>query len=134
MRLGICKMWEVQAHEAARLPMIYAVAWDVTGNETFHQQYRRYLVPAVEQSAHPDEKKPAYAMLQMQCSLEVLYHLESDPALKIRIRETMVHVGDIAMKRTAETGARLAQMSPEMLAMVGPDWRYVPEWKNQKAT
>lgn len=130
--LGICKMWEVQAHEAARLPMIYAVAWDVTGNKAYHEQYRRYVVPAVEQSARPDEKKPAYAMLQMQCSLEVLYHLETDAALKSRIREVMVHVGEIAMKRTAETETRLAQMSPQMRAMVGPDWRHVPEWKNQK--
>jgi len=28
--LGICRMWKVQPHEAARLPMIYAAAWDVT--------------------------------------------------------------------------------------------------------
>ena len=29
--LGICRMWNVQSHEAARLPMFYAAAWAVTG-------------------------------------------------------------------------------------------------------
>jgi hypothetical protein len=38
---GICRMWKVQSHEAARLPMIYAAAWDVTKNERYREQWRK---------------------------------------------------------------------------------------------
>lgn len=130
--LGICKMWEVQAHEAARLPMIYAAAWDATGDERYLKLYRQYVVPAVEQSATPGENKPAYALLQMQCSLEVLYELEKDPALKSRLRERMQHVAEISMKRTEAVQKDLARMSPDQKAMLGPDWRKVSLWRNQK--
>lgn len=130
--LGICKMWEVQAHEAARLPMIYAAAWDVTGDAKYQEQYRRYLLPALDQSAKPDDHKPAYAFLQMQCSLEVLHDLEKDPALKQRIRSLMVHLGNVSMKRTRYVQGQLAGMTAEQKAMLGPDWRTVPEWKDQK--
>lgn len=130
--LGICRMWNVQAHEAARLPMIYAAAWDVTREERYREQWRKYAAEAIEQSANPGEQKPAYALLQMQCSLEVLHALEPDPALKATILERMKHVRDLAAKRFTSVLSALAKKSPEEMRMLGPDWRHVPEWKDQK--
>ena len=97
--LGICRMWNVQAHEAARLPMIYAAAWDVTGDERYREQWRNYVAEAIAQSADPGENKPAYALLQMQCSLELLHELEPDPELKAAIHARMTHVREFAAKR-----------------------------------
>jgi len=130
--LGICRMWKVQAHEAARLPMIYAAAWDVTRDDRYRQEWRKYVAEAVEQSATPDENKPAYALLQMQCSLELLRELESDEALKGKIEAVMQHVAQLAAKRTVKVWAQIAKKSPETMQMLGPDWRNVPEWKDQK--
>lgn len=130
--LGICRMWNVQPHEAARLPMIYAAAWDVTRNERYREQWRKYAADAIEQSANPGEQKPAYALLQMQCSLEVLHALEPDAALKATILERMKHVRALAAKRFKSVLSSLAKKSPEEMQMVGPDWRKVPVWKNQK--
>lgn len=130
--LGICRMWQVQAHEAARLPMIYAAAWDVTKNERYREQWRKYIAEAVEQSASPGESKPAYALLQMQCSLELLHALEPDPALKATIHERMTHVRDLAAKRFNSVLTQIAKKKPEEMRMLGPDWRTVPEWKDQK--
>lgn len=130
--LGICRMWNVQAHEAARLPMIYAAAWDVTRNERYRGQWRRYVAEAVAQSASPDEHKPAYALLQMQCSLELLHELEPEPALKEEIHTRMVHVRELALKRFTSVLEKLAKKSPEEMRMLGPDWRKVAVWKNQK--
>jgi hypothetical protein len=130
--LGICRMWNVQAHEAARLPMIYAAAWDVTRDERYRAQWQRYAKDAIEQSANPDEHKPAYALLQMQCSLEVLHELEPDAALKAKIHERMAHVRDLAAKRFAWVLSQLAKKSAEEMRMLGPDWRKVAVWKNQK--
>jgi len=130
--LGICRMWKVQAHEAARLPMIFAAAWDVTKEERYRVQWRRYAAEAIEQSAAPGEHKPAYALLQMQCSLEVLLVLEPEAALKAEIHKHMLHVRDLAAKRFTSVLVSLAKKSPEEMRMLGPDWRTVPEWKNQK--
>ncbi len=130
--LGICRMWNVQAHEAARLPMIYAAAWDVTGNDRYRQQWRKYVAEAVAQSAAPIENKPAYALLQMQCSLELLYQLEPDQELKSKISTTMKHISSLAERRLAATLKSIAKKSPEEMRMLGPDWRQAKEWKDQK--
>ncbi len=130
--LGICRMWNVQPHEAARLPMIYAAAWDVTNKERYREQWRKYHTEAIAQSANPGENKPAYALLQMQCSLEVLHALEADAALKATIHQRMIHVRDLAAKRFTNVLSQIAKKSPENMRMLGPDWRKVPEWKNQK--
>lgn len=130
--LGICRMWNVQAHEAARLPMIHAAAWDATGEERYRHEWRRYVAEAIEQSATPGEHKPAYALLQMQCSLEVLHELEPDAALKDDILKKMRHVRELGLKRLASVSRKLSEKSPEEMRMLGPDWRHVPEWKDQK--
>lgn len=130
--LGICKMWEVKPHEAARLPMIYAAAWDVTGDEVYQTHYLRYLKPAIEQSQTPGEDRPAYALLQMQCSLELLLAVEKDEANQKELRKAMETVSRIARKRSTHVLAELRRMTPEQRAVLGPDWRTVPVWKNQK--
>lgn len=130
--LGICRMWNVQAHEAARLPMIYAAAWDITRDEKYHAQWRKYVADAVQQSATPDENKPAYAFLQMQCSLEVLHDLEKDESLKAKISEVMLHLAKIAEKRTKRISQQIAKKTPEEMKMLGPDWRKAQVWKDQK--
>lgn len=130
--LGICRMWEVQAHEAARLPMIYAAAADVTGEERYRERWRYYVREAIAQSATPEPNKPAYALLQMEISLEVLHDLEPEPALKATIHERMHHVRELAARRFTSTLEKLATKNPEEMSMLGPDWRHVSEWKDQK--
>ncbi|WP_206171115.1 hypothetical protein [Phragmitibacter flavus] len=130
--LRICRMWDVQAHEAARLPMIYAAAWDTTRNERYRTEWRKYVVEAVKQSATPDKHKPAYAFLQMQISLEVLHELEPEKSLKAEIGKTMKHVSSLAEGRLDYTVKGIAKKSPEEMRMLGPDWRLVKAWKNQK--
>ncbi|TWT60677.1 hypothetical protein [Rubinisphaera italica] len=130
--LGICRMWNVQAHEAARLPMIYAAAWDVTADEKYYRQWRMYVAKAVHQSDNPDKNIPAYAILQMQCSLELLYQMETDEDLKTQINQVMHHLAVMAEKRSEQVSARIAHKTAEEMKMLGPDWRTVDVWINQK--
>lgn len=130
--LGICRMWNVQAHEAARLPMIYAAAWDVTREERYRTEWRRYAKQAVGQSAQPDPHKPAYALLQMQCSLELLHALEPEAGLKQQIATTMQHVAGLAAKRMRWIWGKIGEKDAETMRMLGPDWRKVTVWKDQK--
>ncbi len=86
---GISRMWNVMGHEAARLPMIYAAAWDVTGKPEYRERYLNYLDQAVKQSVDIDGRQATYALLQMQGSLEVLEALEKNPGRKRQMREIM---------------------------------------------
>jgi hypothetical protein len=112
--------------------MIHAAAWEVTGHERYREQWRKYAADAVAQSANPVESKPAYALLQMQASLELLYQLEPDAELKASILKTMQKVGGLGEKRLDHTVKIIAKKSPEDMRMLGPDWRTVSVWKNQK--
>jgi hypothetical protein len=82
------KMWNVLAHEAARLPMIYAIAADLTGDRRWRELARRFGPEAAMQSKG-DSTKLAYALLQEQVSLESLYELEESPELKRQWLEAM---------------------------------------------
>ena len=129
--LGICRMWNVQAHEAARLPMIYAAAWDVTKNKKYHDLWRKYVAAAIAQSADPSPNSPVYALLQMQCSLELLHTLEPEESVKVEIEQVMQHLAELAEARTKTIMQQLSQKSAEEMQMLGPDWRKVSKWINQ---
>lgn len=99
---GVAKMLEVNPHEAARLSMFYACAYDVTKNRKYYELYRKHLPYAIEHSAEiinmPKNKLrwwvPAYAVLQMASSLEVLYVLEKDAKTKKQIEDVMTLVAN----------------------------------------
>lgn len=52
---SISKMWQVKGHEAARLPMIYAAAWNTSGERKYFDLYRKYIKEAVLQSYNIEE-------------------------------------------------------------------------------
>jgi len=104
---GICRMWNVLPHEAARLPMFYAAAWDACRDETYLRLYRQYLEPALDHSltlpslprSQLNRSMPTYSLLQMQTSLEVLLALETDARLKAKIAAAMKPVAEMAAER-----------------------------------
>lgn len=104
---GVLKMWNVQAHEAARLPAIYAAAWKVTGEEKYHTEYLKYADAAIEQSWKISEQRraevyhqPGYAFIQMNASLETMYLC--DPERAQRIQDVMKEVAQVAARRFVE--------------------------------
>ncbi|MBN8859221.1 MAG: hypothetical protein J0H29_12590 [Sphingobacteriales bacterium] len=117
---GISRMWNVQGHEAARLPMIYAAAWNTTGNKHYYRLYRKYVVPAIEQSFSVGEKTTTYAYLQMACSLELLESLEKETILKEKISRIKEMVAERCKSR-AENADKNSQTLD--LTRAGTDWR-----------
>ncbi|MDO4584133.1 MAG: metallophosphoesterase [Planctomycetia bacterium] len=104
---GLHKMWHVYAHEAARLPMIYAAAWDVTGEAKYFDWYREFCEPSIVESLGLRDKPlrevqawvPTYSFYQMQCSLSLMYQVEPDEAVKAKILEAMEYAKDFANVR-----------------------------------
>ena len=117
---GISRMWEVMAHEAARLPMIYAAAWDVTGKSEYRGLYRKYVGPAVKQSYAVDGRQPTYALLQLQDSMELLEALEQDPELKRQMREVMAATSARCAARAQNADRHAAKLD---LTRLCQDWR-----------
>jgi hypothetical protein len=118
--LGISRMWNVKGHEAARLPMIYAAAWDATGRQEYLDLCNRYLAPSIEQSASVEERQPTYAFLQMQTSLDLLKAVVSDADTKRRIQAVMATVS----ARCARRALMADQRAPTLdLMLLGTDWR-----------
>jgi hypothetical protein len=113
-------MWNVKGHEAARLPMIYAAAWDATGKQEYFELYRKYLEPAVKQSFDVEGWQPTYALLQMQTSFELLESLETDPKLKDKMRAIMAMVSDRCAARAASADQVASAL--DLTAVCG-DWR-----------
>jgi hypothetical protein len=118
------RMWQVAPHEVGRLPMIYGVAWELTGDPRWQALYRRYAGEAAEQArALRPETCCVYAIFQHQVSLEVLWHLAADDApLRAAWQRLMTDLADYA----ATLAARTPEFVPVDLATLDLDWRRWP--------
>ncbi len=117
---GISRMWNVAGHEAARLPMIYAATWDVTGDHKYYDWYQEYVKSAIEQSRSVEENQPTYAFLQMQASLEVLLQLEKEKPMRQEISLIMNAISQRMVKRAHASRDRGESLD---LTMLCTDWR-----------
>ena len=129
--LGICRMWNVAPHEAARLPMFYAAAWHVTQNRKYYNLYRSYINEAVEQSERIGNNYSAYVYLQMMYSFELLLDLETESSLQLRLQKLIERVGELAFERSIYYLKEIRKMDKTKLTMLGPNWRFVKEWHTQ---
>jgi len=107
---GICTMWgpDLAPHEQARLPMLYAVAWDLTDDAQWKAEYEKYADEALDKSqGMADERQtcrmPCYSLLQAQCSFELLKAIEKSPA---RVKKL-----EAAMAATARAAAGRAKVT-----------------------
>lgn len=117
---GIQKMWEVKAHEAARLPMIYAAAWITSGDEKYYNYYREYIAEAVDQSFAIEDQTPTYSLLQMQSCFELLSSIETDTNLKEKMHDIMRDVSQRAAKRAVRADEASRNLD---FTRLPTDWR-----------
>jgi len=117
---GISRMWNVKGHEVARLPMIYAAAWQSTGKIEYYELYRKYIKQAVELSFDIEDRTTTYALLQMQCSFELLKSLEQDPDLKKQMNKIMTMVSQRAYNRAINANNDASTLD---LTAITSDWR-----------
>lgn len=115
------KMWENAAHEVARLPMIYAIGADLTGDSHWQDLADRYAPEAAAKSKEESTKTP-YALLQQQISMEALYVLEKNPALKQQWLEALRLVAD----RSQGFMAKCLDYRVPGASDVALDWRTWP--------
>ena len=93
---GLSRMWNVSAHEAARLPMIYAVAHLVTGDKKYLEEYKKYAKESISQSVNFDRNMAPWAQLQMQISLEAMLSFAESESERNAIKGIMGDVSALA--------------------------------------
>jgi hypothetical protein len=123
---GLMRMWNTSPHEAARLPMIYAAAWDATGDDRYYKLYRQYLADAIEQS----KKMGTYKMMsviivQAQASFELLYQLETDPVLKEELKKLLHTTSARCLQMANAQMEKIRRTDAEKRAILPPNWRNV---------
>lgn len=99
----VAKMWgELGAHEWLRMPMFYLAAYVVTKNPHWKEKYMQYRDEALEKSMshiHDISRSTCfYTTVQLQCSLDTVYHNDDD------VKDKILKL----MKRNAQTGEALA--------------------------
>jgi hypothetical protein len=115
------KMWNVEPHDVARLPMLYAIGADLTGDEHWWDMYRQYAQQAAEESLQvPPEMKTVYAFLQEQVSLEALHKLEPRQTEKGAWLEALEFVA----QRLEAVPAQSQQYVPMDVSALDMDWRH----------
>ena len=116
-----CVMWgdAVYAHEAARLPMVYAAAFAATGEERFAAARDRFAAEAVRRSSGPVVQwTPTYALLQMQASLSLL--AAEVPALQPETTPILERIASLCGPRQSAAFAKALAADHSRPA---PDWR-----------
>ncbi|MBE6414536.1 MAG: hypothetical protein E7035_08300 [Verrucomicrobiaceae bacterium] len=131
--VGLSKMWNVMPHEAARLPMFYAVAWQTTGDDRFFKEYRKFIKPAIEQSKNFGKGNPGWADMQMMMSLVLLCEMENDVAIKNDIKNIMAKLGKLDNGKCVSRCQRFFKVAKDFdMSMLPPDWRRPVSWKFRK--
>ena len=86
----VCKLWDVEPHEAARLPMFYAAAFDVTGDRHYFELYRRYAETAGKAGNNLEcMNYNSFALFQMLLSCLLIRRVEQDAGLRALYLENM---------------------------------------------
>jgi hypothetical protein len=96
-------MWDVPPHEVGRLPMIYAIGWDLAGNEHWRDLCCTYAPKAMELAAglRPESYDWCYPLFQHQVSLEVLASLagpDKEPGWRELMRKLALSIGRYAAR------------------------------------
>jgi hypothetical protein len=119
---GVNKMWENWGpHEWGRLPMIYAIGWDLTSDKHWRDMYQRYAWEAAYKSTSVPDNHPAYALQQAIFSFEPLIAIESmDSELRMAWLQDMKLYADAIQSYTKQC----LEYTPVIITET--DWRKWP--------
>ena len=115
---------EICPHEALRLGMIYLAAWKVSGDERFAAAYHAGRTRWLEltESITFECDWLAFALLQMQYSLRLIWMLDDDESVKIRLLKVMQKTADYAQRYICRNH-QLLQDGNLDFSIINPPWR-----------
>lgn len=124
-----CEMWgALEPHEYLRMPMCFAAAYDMTGDERYGAQYRRYRGEASERSRpiRYESLWHLYAALQMQFSVRLLYDVDADAPYHARYEQLLAGAAAYCRAYVLENAPKLCAGDLTRYNYVYEPWRDLP--------
>ena len=113
----------LRVHEALRLPMFYAAAFDLSGDVHWREMALRYLDDGIAMAGGkigPDIR--ASVLNQMQLSNRLLWETETDPDRKARLLRLLNRAADIARDHVTTRLAQDFAAGKWQVSKPIPDW------------
>ena len=119
----------IGSHEALRLPMIYAAAFDASGDVHWREQELKYADDGLKMAEGGwSETGLAYALFQAQVSHRLLWELERDADRKARYLALMRRNAGFAAGEAQRVLKAYAALG-EKVNVYGTNWRQLPTRK-----
>ncbi len=112
-----------ESHEALRLAMFHAAAWQVTGESDFFDSFRRCCSDSAIQKTLTIDMNGDWwdiALIQLQLSLSLLMHVSPDTRFATAMRKTAI-LAEKVMCRELENGKSISEWS-----VLNGQWRQMP--------
>ena len=122
---GTTSYWPIEPHEVLRLPMIYAAAWDATGDTHWFELMDKCMDPGIRHAMKVPENLVGYCLIQMQLSQHLLYEIETDQTRKEQLADLMRFTAKQAARGIPKTMAYLRALKG-YTSQCGNDWRELP--------
>ena len=127
-RAVVSKMWECAPHEAFRLPMIFAAAYEATGEAKYGELTRRFAAPGLARTLELDPNDTAWwdmPLVQMQISFSCFRAGRTMPEHDQALSELLRTGAAVARRKLAELLDRAERFDGRWDALC-PDWRTLP--------
>ncbi|MDR0931999.1 MAG: hypothetical protein LBM70_03145 [Victivallales bacterium] len=121
----VSKMWENAPHEALRLPMIYGIAYEATGEERFRELCVRYAIPGLKRTMSLDAEASWWDIPLIQMQLSLCYFAESEIVPDADWRGVMRLVSQIGCRELKKLLGEVECYRGRWNVPCG-DWRILP--------
>lgn len=121
------KMWQCDAHEVLRLPMIYAAAFEATGERHWLNAAKHYAAPGVEETLKVTSRECGWDIPIAQVQLSLRFFRESDlfPKLRRSVSSAMERVTGFARPLLRRQLAAALSFSGDWGTLY-ENWRLLP--------
>jgi len=127
-RAIVSKMWECAPHEAFRLPMIFAAAYEATGKERYGELSRSFAAPGLARTLELDPDDATWwdmPLIQMQISFSCFLAGRTMPEHDRTLRNLLRTGAGIARRKLAELLDRAERFDGRWDTLC-PNWRTLP--------
>ncbi len=116
----------ISPHESERLPMIYAAAFDVSGDKHWREMELRYADAAIRiAELGLPAGMPGFTLYQMQVSQRLLWECETNAVRKAKYLRLLQQTAATAANCFSRVKKRFADLGGDLTLPVG-DWRIWP--------
>lgn len=126
-RAIVSKMWQCGAHEVLRLPMIYAAAFEATGDGHWRDAARKYAIPALPVTLGVSARECYWDIPTAQLQISLRFFRETDlfPELRNGLSSAMKRVTQLARPQLQRLLAHALAFEGDWGAFC-ENWRFLP--------